>query len=216
MPENNPPEVTADLTHAQWQQFQQKYPDHVTQLTESNKQLISQFWLGSEYAFQLSLKNYQYLQNCLTDQHIELSLNDIQSLNQLNQVLLTYREQVSAKIIWRQQIEEKPIQEILYSTSELADTILQTTINFCYQTVAERYGMPLGYDQQPMPLYILALGKLGGMELNFSSDVDLIFAYFQDGLLVKGNNPSRIFYQNRSIRYSSVTTAIAIAADFES
>ncbi len=51
-----------------------------------------------------------------------------------------------------------------------------------HNEVRERYGEPIGAQSgEPVQLTILALGKLGGQELNLSSDVDLVFAYRESG-----------------------------------
>lgn len=61
------------------------------------------------------------------------------------------------------------------------------------------YGDALSDDGTPMPLLTLGMGKLGGGELNFSSDLDLIFAYPYDGE-TKGKPRSlthkRVLYKN--------------------
>lgn len=170
-----------------WQSFQSKYPEYAATLTEKQKQLILKYWFGSEYAYQLSLKDYRYLQLCLEQSAIKFDSSDINSATQLNQRLLQYREQQSMLLIWQQQIQQVSIDKILQDTSELADTILKITVEYCYQIISARYGIPRDSEQQTIPLHILALGKLGGMELNFSSDIDLMFAYAEDGLLQSGN-----------------------------
>lgn len=168
----------AAATKARWHAFQQKFPEFYDTLTDKQRQLISQYWFGSEYAYQLSLKDCKYLPPFAlrSDQVASRRVN-------IHELL----EQHAAHLIWQQQIEKQPIENILQQTSKLADELLTKVINQSYQQIADRYGEPKDANQKTMPLYILALGKLGGMELNFSSDVDLIFAYPEDGLIIQGN-----------------------------
>jgi glutamate-ammonia-ligase adenylyltransferase len=50
-----------------------------------------------------------------------------------------------------------------------------------YQLLCERYGTPRGAGGAAQPMLILGMGKLGGRELNFSSDIDLVLLYPEEG-----------------------------------
>lgn len=69
--------------------------------------------------------------------------------------------------------------------SNLADVCLAGAYEVCFQELAVRYGKPTQVDEtgrsRPCEFAILGLGKLGGQELNFSSDIDLMFLYACDG-----------------------------------
>ncbi len=79
------------------------------------------------------------------------------------QQIRLFRQREMLRIIWRDLLNIAPITEILMDLSHLADACLKVTQNFYTRTLA--------FD----PLVIIALGKLGGQELNFSSDIDLMF-----------------------------------------
>ncbi|MEW9799684.1 bifunctional [glutamate--ammonia ligase]-adenylyl-L-tyrosine phosphorylase/[glutamate--ammonia-ligase] adenylyltransferase [Alteromonas nitratireducens] len=70
----------------------------------------------------------------------------------------------------------QPVTDSLRQVSELADALIVAAYDWLYHNLADRYGYPDG-PEGPQPMYILAMGKLGGKELNFSSDIDLIFTY---------------------------------------
>ena len=65
--------------------------------------------------------------------------------------------------------------------SSLADAVLQSVYSICFQNLAEKHGIPCFLDAsgtlREARFTILAMGKLGGSELNYSSDIDLIFVY---------------------------------------
>jgi glutamate-ammonia-ligase adenylyltransferase len=65
--------------------------------------------------------------------------------------------------------------------SNLADTVTQLVYEICSARLVERYGVPQYQDQQGGPhtaeFIVLGMGKLGGRELNYSSDIDLIYVY---------------------------------------
>ncbi|MGN0894295.1 MAG: bifunctional [glutamate--ammonia ligase]-adenylyl-L-tyrosine phosphorylase/[glutamate--ammonia-ligase] adenylyltransferase [Succinivibrio sp.] len=84
-------------------------------------------------------------------------------------------------IAWRDLIGSADIDETFYSLSTLAEQIVLKTLSVCRAQVGAAYGDALCEDGTPMPLLTLGMGKLGGGELNFSSDIDLIFAYPYEG-----------------------------------
>ena len=69
------------------------------------------------------------------------------------------------------------IETSLLAVSRLANSIINAAHNCLYAALCKRYGAP----QNNQPLLIIAMGKLGGNELNFSSDIDLIFTYPEQG-----------------------------------
>ncbi|HTH50560.1 MAG TPA: hypothetical protein VL501_01420, partial [Pyrinomonadaceae bacterium] len=77
------------------------------------------------------------------------------------------------------------IPEITEEVSNLADSILQAALKLALNEMDKRYGRPQHPDENgrivPAKLCVVALGKLGSHELNYSSDIDLIFLYSAEG-----------------------------------
>jgi len=75
--------------------------------------------------------------------------------------------------------------EITQEISDVADVCLDGIWQICHQRLTERYGRPFHCDAsgncQPTAACLLGLGKLGGRELNYSSDVDVMFVYDEEG-----------------------------------
>lgn len=69
--------------------------------------------------------------------------------------------------------------------SNLADAILDYALSLARQDLDNKYGPPLRNDERgrvaPAEFSIIALGKLGSCELNYASDIDLLFLYSEDG-----------------------------------
>ena len=65
--------------------------------------------------------------------------------------------------------------------SRLADVCLAAAWRWSREALQARYGAPIGSDGAPTSLAVIGMGKLGGDELNYSSDIDLIFVYGEDG-----------------------------------
>ena len=78
-------------------------------------------------------------------------------------------------------MDNRPIQDVTAELSVLADVCLQKLLDLLTPELDARYGTPRNQDGSRAEFVILGLGKLGGMELNFSSDVDLMFLYSEEG-----------------------------------
>ncbi|MEK6678307.1 MAG: bifunctional [glutamate--ammonia ligase]-adenylyl-L-tyrosine phosphorylase/[glutamate--ammonia-ligase] adenylyltransferase [Nitrospirota bacterium] len=69
--------------------------------------------------------------------------------------------------------------------SYLADSLLQIAYEICLEELTKKFGRPMFKDSddnlKEAGYAIIGMGKLGGEELNFSSDIDLIFVYDEDG-----------------------------------
>lgn len=72
-------------------------------------------------------------------------------------------------------------EQIMQAWSDCADAIILHALDYCKQSLSLKYGIPRDELGNEIVLYTLAMGKLGGRELNYSSDVDLIFAYTESG-----------------------------------
>src|SRR5690554_4147019 len=77
-----------------------------------------------------------------------------------------------------QQLELKPMLEHI---SASADAFIEQSIAWLYPRFCQRYGTPRDDAGTALPLLVIGMGKLGGKELNFSSDIDLIFCYPEQG-----------------------------------
>ncbi len=101
---------------------------------------------------------------------------------------LRMREMV--RIAWRDIAGWSDLDEVMETTSELADTCVNQSLLHLYKWQCERLGTPLANTgDQSAVMIVLALGKLGGGELNFSSDIDLIFAYSDPGETTHPSKP---------------------------
>ena len=78
-------------------------------------------------------------------------------------------------------IRDRPLEEITRDISRVADTALEVALATALRLVGNRFGEPYTSAGQPAHAVILAFGKLGGEELNYSSDIDLMFVYDDDG-----------------------------------
>ena len=97
--------------------------------------------------------------------------------------LRDFRRREMVRIAWRDLAGWAELSETLSDLSHLADACIQYALDFLYQEACELRGTPLLSDGSPQQIVVLGMGKLGAYELNYSSDIDLIFAYAEDGVL---------------------------------
>jgi glutamate-ammonia-ligase adenylyltransferase len=78
-------------------------------------------------------------------------------------------------------IRDRPLEEITRDLSRVADTALEVALATALRHLGSRFGEPYTAVGQRARLVVLAFGKLGGKELNYSSDIDLMFLYDEEG-----------------------------------
>jgi glutamate-ammonia-ligase adenylyltransferase len=71
--------------------------------------------------------------------------------------------------------------EVVETMTQLADITTNFALDFAHRQLAAQFGEPLDDQGRPQKLMIVGMGKLGGRELNVSSDVDYIFIYPEEG-----------------------------------
>jgi len=91
------------------------------------------------------------------------------------------RNRVLLRILWREIFGLADLDETLEQLSDLADSTLDAATRYAIRTLEPRYGQVRDAAGKTVPLVILGMGKLGGRELNFSSDIDLIFLFTENG-----------------------------------
>jgi glutamate-ammonia-ligase adenylyltransferase len=91
--------------------------------------------------------------------------------------LRRFRNREMMRIIWREISASASLEQTLADLSALAEVCLQAALNAHHATLSERFGMPCSEQGEPQQLVVLGLGKLGGRELNLSSDIDLVLCY---------------------------------------
>ncbi|MEW6408858.1 MAG: bifunctional [glutamate--ammonia ligase]-adenylyl-L-tyrosine phosphorylase/[glutamate--ammonia-ligase] adenylyltransferase [Nitrospirota bacterium] len=83
--------------------------------------------------------------------------------------------------------------KISHELTRLADTCLTVSLELSERELKERFGVPIGDDSLPAGIAIIGLGKLGGAELTYSSDLDILFVYSRDGQTDKGMSNHEYF-----------------------
>ncbi|MCD9027375.1 bifunctional [glutamate--ammonia ligase]-adenylyl-L-tyrosine phosphorylase/[glutamate--ammonia-ligase] adenylyltransferase [Luteimonas sp. BDR2-5] len=96
-------------------------------------------------------------------------------------LLRRYRAAASTRLIWRDVSGLDDVDATLAGTTRLAETCLRLALDALEAEFARRHGVVRDAGGNPVRLVVFGLGKLGGGELNFSSDIDLVYAFESDG-----------------------------------
>jgi len=91
--------------------------------------------------------------------------------------LRKFRHQEMMRIIWRDLTGIALVDETLMALSTMADACIEVAALWAHEAVSVRFGDAQDADGRPMRMIVLGMGKLGGRELNVSSDIDLIYIY---------------------------------------
>ncbi len=95
----------------------------------------------------------------------------------LKRALRHLRQRVMARIIVRDSNGLADLHEVMRTTSCLAQCVICKALDYLHAGLAADVGQPMDEKGRPQSLIVIGMGKLGGGELNVSSDIDLIFAY---------------------------------------
>ena len=146
--------------------------DQAINNTQCFKQLIESGDLRCQY----SISDYQQL---LKQQIITIS--DTSDEQRLWKLLRLFRQREMQRIIWRDLNRLADVTETTRDVTLLAEACINCALDYLYPIVVKDLGVPVGAGHSEQRLLVIAMGKMGGGELNLSSDIDLIFAYPEAG-----------------------------------
>ena len=102
--------------------------------------------------------------------------------DELGHHLRRQRTRHQVRIVWRDLTRQADLVETCRDLSDMADACIDLAYQWLYQRHCQQFGVPTGRRSgEPQQMVILGMGKLGAVELNLSSDIDLIFGYPEGG-----------------------------------
>lgn len=188
-----PSEFLSVANHA-WERLIELNPQLLEQLSPSQQQQTQQAFALSDFISnscisqpQLLLEIWQQdlLQGALDETAMRAQLSEAlaQQLNDegAKKVLRQFRRQQMVLIAWRDLLLQQPVTDSFAQVSAVADSCVDSANQWLYQRCCAESGTPMDGEGNAQPLVVIGMGKLGGRELNFSSDIDLIFCYPENG-----------------------------------
>src|SRR5262249_10715674 len=106
-------------------------------------------------------------------------------------VFRRFRQRQVLRIGTNDIIRDRSLEEITRDISRVAEASLEVALATALKKVSTRFGIPPTKAGEPARCVILAFGKLGGEELNYSSDIDLMFLYDEEGA-TRGNRVNSV------------------------
>jgi glutamate-ammonia-ligase adenylyltransferase len=105
-----------------------------------------------------------------------------QTDDELARYLRRQRTRQQVRIIWRDLTRQADLVQTCRDLSDMADASIDQAYQWLYPRHCQQFGTPMGRRSgEPQHMVVLGMGKLGAVELNLSSDIDLIFGYPEGG-----------------------------------
>jgi len=145
---------------------------------------------GSPFLATLFCRGRIFFEQLFVDGEIDQPVSEKQMLAELRELisidtapddsdrlLRRYKARQFLRIGGRDLCGLAELEEVTAELSALAAAALQVAIEFCSYQLQQEYGVPVAADGSEAEFTVLGMGKFGGYELNFSSDIDLIYCY---------------------------------------
>jgi len=144
---------------------------------------VRQVVLASDFALDTLARQPELLPRLLADDSAPLPPPALapEHRNDWPMRLRRYRAAESTRLVWRDVLGRDDVTATLAGSTRLAETCLQIALEALEADFAQRHGVVRDVHGTAQRLVVFGLGKLGGAELNFSSDIDLVYAYEHDG-----------------------------------
>ncbi|WP_455217395.1 bifunctional [glutamate--ammonia ligase]-adenylyl-L-tyrosine phosphorylase/[glutamate--ammonia-ligase] adenylyltransferase [Kaarinaea lacus] len=190
------PPVLQDAVRHHWDRFVQAVDERGLSIPGEADFIagLCRVWACSEYAAQLCTRQPALLLGLQESgdlsrvyepgtfgDALNRSLADVESAEQLATRLRQHRQREMLRICWRDIGGHADLDETMADLSALADASIQAALTWHYQQLVEGFGEPRNEAGETQQMVVLGMGKLGARELNFSSDVDLIFTFPEAG-----------------------------------
>ena len=176
-----------------WLQFSQQFPNVTDSLSPERLTLFKNAIALSDFILRsavqaptliVALFNSEQLLTQQTPDYKSMLLESVeqcQTEEQLQHYLRMFRLEQMVHIAVGDFLLDISLDESLKRLSALADNLIIAANNWLSIFCQEKWGMPVNSAGEPQRLLVYGMGKLGGKELNFSSDIDLIFVYPEAG-----------------------------------
>nr|MBA3480597.1 hypothetical protein [Pirellulales bacterium] len=114
------------------------------------------------------------------DMLVEELVADVRALSSEAEVMAAlrrFKRRETLRIAYGDIVKGHSVAKVTRQISYVADAIVEAAVDFATRQVSEKHLRRNGRDERPPRFVVLALGKLGGRELNYSSDIDLVMLY---------------------------------------
>ncbi|MFC5705999.1 bifunctional [glutamate--ammonia ligase]-adenylyl-L-tyrosine phosphorylase/[glutamate--ammonia-ligase] adenylyltransferase [Aeromonas eucrenophila] len=192
------PSLLQEQARRQWQRLLELAPGYGDLPQDQQQTLLTLFGL-SDFVSDSLIKQPELLEQTLAsgdlarqvrwpayEPDLATLLSGVNDEEALKRALRQFRRSRMLVIAWRELLGHAEVEESFIHLTKLADALICGARDWLYAKQCAELGTPVDGNGDPQPLLILGMGKLGGGELNFSSDIDLIFTFPDNGYTVGG------------------------------
>ena len=128
------------------------------------------------------LPRRDYLEDSLRQQLLRIEIDQVE--DQMR-VLRLFKKSNVLTVAASDVLAESPLMKVSDALTDIAEVSVIATLNLAYQTVAKRHGYPVDAEGlrcslDHMAYAVIGYGKVGGIELGYGSDLDLVFIHYMD------------------------------------
>ena len=147
---------------------------------------------SESYDYLRLTEGQSYSRSVLVDD-LAVEVSNATEAEQMMQILRRFKQREMLRIAFGDLIVEHQIETVTRQISYVAEAVCEGALGFVFNQLIEKWGQPKLPAGQPCRFCALAMGKLGGNELNYSSDIDLVFVYEADGATDQGRTNQQFF-----------------------
>ena len=185
--------LLASQQASSWDKFNQQHVDATVNLNETQLERFKCAITLSDFIFSSAIQAPELVlplfqkDNLLIPELpcykslLQTKLKDCENEADLHQKLRQFRLQEMVFIAIADMLDNIDLDSSLKRLSSLADELILGSLKWLTTFCEKQWGTPTDNQGNKMPMLVYGMGKLGGKELNFSSDIDLIFTYPQRG-----------------------------------
>ncbi len=183
-------DIIPELLRPVWERCRQSLPE-LPEPAAAVAASLPRVWVCSEFVAQTCARQPELLADLVNSGDLQsthspalrvsAALRTVQNEAELSRSLRQLRRREMARIAWRDLAGWANLTQTLQDLSALADACLDGALTSLARWHTERYGVARNVKGEAQALVVIGMGKLGAYELNFSSDIDLIFAYPENG-----------------------------------
>ena len=186
------PDLLQESVEQQWVSFTESNID-ISSLPEEVTASLIKVWACSEFAMQTCIRfpelflelvsSGDLLKSYTSEAYQESIITDLKFADEkaLNQHLRVFRRREMLRIVWRDIVGWAEFKETTHDLSYMAEACIDFALSNLHKWQSETSGIPVNKEGEEQHLVVLGMGKLGAWELNVSSDIDLIFAFPEEG-----------------------------------
>ncbi len=189
------PESLRPLVECHWNNFLESVGAVPACLTPERLDELVRVWAVSDFIAQTCIRHPELLVDLIESgdldrpypeghlvERLRAALDCTGDDNTLGVALRRFRRREMVRIAWRDIAGRADLAEVTGTLSDLADACIDQALARLHDWHVAQWGEPVGVESgEPQRLVVLGMGKLGARELNFSSDIDLIFTYPEEG-----------------------------------